>query len=163
MMALVAPPVIYGSWVPNYPRPANRESISTVDFAYELITGGQEGLNTYPSVPFSNIINVKDVAKAHVLALDAPARKDGKPKRLPISIPGLVTSKMTAELLRKERPELAGRLPPVDLAPPQQTVAPVDTSFAAEVLGLKEYIPWETTLLETIDNLVQWEKGSQTA
>jgi hypothetical protein len=76
---------------------------------------------------------------------------------------GQFTWPQAIELVKKERPELTSRLPKEDLEPTPQTVAPMDSSFAAEVLGLKEYIPWQTSFLDNLDTCIEWEKGVASA
>ncbi|KAE9390400.1 hypothetical protein BT96DRAFT_1002307 [Gymnopus androsaceus JB14] len=93
---------------------------------------------------------------AHVAALSAPPIP-GRDKRFIISATTFKW-KDVEDLIRRERPELANRLPKEDDVPPKQTDAPLDTRFTAEVLGLKEYIPWEDTALAGIDAGAAWEK-----
>jgi len=158
-LTTIVPPVIYGGLVPNWPRPAEASGLSTIEFGYQLIKGGPEGPNTYPDVPISNAVNVKDVAKAHILALDIAPLKDGRKKRFLISN-GQFTWAEAIELVKKERPELISRLPKDDAKVTVQNLSGMDTSFAAEVLGLKKYIPWQDTFLETLDTSVAWEKSA---
>jgi len=56
-----------------------------------------------------------------------------------------------AEVIRTQRPELADRLPSSDIPPPDQMSYVPDLTLARDILGLKEYIPWEDTILKTID------------
>ena len=37
-------------------------------------------------------------------------------------------------------------------------MASLDTTVAREELGLKEFIPWQTTLLDSVDSLLELEK-----
>lgn len=113
-------------------------------------------LGTYPNYLVGHMVDVRDVAQAHVAALSAPPIP-GRNKRF-IICAGTFKWKAVADLIRRERPELANRLPKEDVVPPRQTDAPLDTSFAAEVLGLKEYIPRDVTLLAGIDLGIDWMK-----
>lgn len=154
---VIVPPAIYGPFVANYPLPSDRAGLGSTEFVYSLVTGGPEGPNTYPAVPFGHIIDVRDAAKAHVLALSVPPTVDGQNKRFILSSK-TSTWKETAELVRVERPELASRLPHETAVPPAQTCAPLDLTFTKEVLGLKEYLPWQETMLGSLDDAVRWEK-----
>ena len=63
------------------------------------------------------------------------------------------------EYLLKTRPELKDRLVPLSTArPPKGPMASIDTTVAKEELGLKEFITWQTTLLDTVDSLLELEK-----
>jgi len=157
-LTTIIPPAIFGPFVPNFPNSAERTSLGTNDFVYSLLTGGPDGPNTYPSVPIGHMIDVRDVAKAHVLALSAPAIP-GINKRLLVSS-GTFKWRTTADLIRTARPELASRLPAEGDKAMVQTRAPMDISLAAKVIGMHEddYIRWDETMLTTIDTVVTWEK-----
>ena len=118
---------------------------------YGLVAGA------YPAIPVGHMVDVRDAAKAHVLALTTAPLTDGRDKRLTI-LSKIFTWAEAAQVIRARRPELADRLPGAsDVAPPQSN-APLDTQFAADVLGLTDYIPWEETVLESIDYALRWEK-----
>jgi nucleoside-diphosphate-sugar epimerase len=105
--------------------------------------------------------DVRDLARAHILCLDAPPLTDGRHKRFLLSSKTF-TWKELADLIRERRPELAHRLPSEDAVPTPTTYAPLDTSLATEVLGMT-YIPWDETVLETLAAGLRWEekyKGS---
>ncbi|KAK7022948.1 hypothetical protein VNI00_016838 [Paramarasmius palmivorus] len=158
-ITIIIPPLVLGPFLANYPYPSDPIGLGTTAFAYELITGGPEGPNSYPTNPMGHIIDVRDVAKAHVLALDTPPIP-GRHKRIIISA-GIFTWKDAAEVVRKAHPELEPRLPSANAVPPAQTDAPLDTSFASEVLGLKEYIPWQESILAAIEMCLQYEEQSK--
>ena len=105
------------------------------------------------------MVDVRDVAKAHVQALSV-SPVSGINKRLLISS-GTFTWKATADLIRTARPELASRLPSESAQAVMQTNAPMDISLAANVIGMSEdsYIRWEDTMLATVDAVVAWEKS----
>uniref|UniRef100_A0A0W0FT74 NAD-dependent epimerase/dehydratase domain-containing protein n=1 Tax=Moniliophthora roreri TaxID=221103 RepID=A0A0W0FT74_MONRR len=143
------PTMVFGPLVPNFPYGSDLTSIGTDAFVHELITGGPDGPNTYPSVAFGLVVDVRDVAKAHVLALDAPP-VPGRHKRMIIHA-GTFKWKDAADVVKKAHPELASRLPSADAVPPAQMDVPLDTSFASEVLGLKEYIPWQESIVAAVE------------
>ncbi|ESK91330.1 3-beta hydroxysteroid dehydrogenase isomerase family protein [Moniliophthora roreri MCA 2997] len=150
------PPLILGPLVAGFPYPSDINQISTDSFIYGLLTGGPDGPNTYPPLNTGHVVDVRDIAKAHVLALDAPA-VSGRHKRMIISA-GTFKWKDAVETIKKAHPELAPRLPSDDAVPPAQTDAPLDTSFASEVLGLKEYIPWEQSIVAAIEVCLEHER-----
>ena len=155
----IVPPAIFGPFVPHFPNSQNRTALGTNDFVYTLLTGGPEGQNTYPPVAIGHMVDVRDVAKAHVQALSV-SPVSAINKRLLISS-GTFTWKATADLIRTARPELASRLPSESAQAVMQTNAPMDVSLAAKVIGMSEnsYIRWEDTMLATIDAVVAWEKS----
>jgi len=165
-------PNVFGPFVENHPEPTSRADLITDDFIYELIL---EHNGEYPQNPHSSMADVRDIAKAvgppipfhlctqtylyrlpqHVLSLTSPPSKENK--RL------LICSKFfkwkeVAELIREKRPELAHRLPRKDAIPPVQMSAPYDLSLTEKVIGLKEYIPWEETILASIDEGLKLEQ-----
>ncbi|ESK82146.1 nad dependent epimerase [Moniliophthora roreri MCA 2997] len=155
-VTVLLPSMVFGPLVPNFPYSSDITQIGTDAVAYGLITGGPDGPNTYPSFPIGHVIDVRDVAKAHVLALDAPP-VPGRHKRMIVSS-AIFKWKDAAEVIRKTHPELAPRLPSSDAVPPAQTDAPLDTSFTSEVLGLREYVPWEESVVAAIEVCLEHER-----
>jgi len=101
-------------------------------------------------------VDVRDVARAHVLALKVPP--SDKVKRFIISS-SMFTWVEAVEFLAQARPELKGRLPTITgNEPPVKLFATLDTSTTESVLGLKDYIKWQDTILDTVDDLVRVEK-----
>ncbi|KAJ4487790.1 hypothetical protein J3R30DRAFT_849565 [Lentinula aciculospora] len=150
---ILLPTLMFGPLVPNYPVTNSQTSIGTNFNLIKIITTGTDA---YPTFPHGHLVDVRDVARAHIVALSAPPIP-GRNKRFIISNTTFKW-KDVANLIRQERPGLACRLPREDIIPPRQSDAPLDTSFAAEVLGLKKCIPWEETALAAIDIQVAWEK-----
>ncbi|KAJ7593855.1 hypothetical protein C8J56DRAFT_1120765 [Mycena floridula] len=157
-VTVVLPSVIFGPYVKGFPisELENQRDLGTIDFLYSLITGGPGGPNTYPAVPVGHMVDVRDVAKAHVKSLDVPPLRNGKDKRL-IIMSKVFTWKELAQFLRQKRPELASRLPNEEAVSGPQTSAPLNIDLAKEVLGLSTYIPWGETVLATIDEGLRWE------
>jgi nucleoside-diphosphate-sugar epimerase len=153
----------YGGFIPGYPD--DRKGTGSTRFMYSLLIGAEgEQMKVFPKFPFSQQVNASDVAKAHVKALEIPPlpASDGRRKRFIIS-QGCYTYVEAIRLLKKERPELAWRLPDEnDPAGTKQSKKVFDTSLAAEILGMKQadYVGPEKTLLDTIDQLVTWEKAT---
>ncbi|KAN0127437.1 hypothetical protein V8E53_014774 [Lactarius tabidus] len=134
-------------------------SSGTNRFVYALIDGkpGRPVSGFEPSLrgPPTNV-DVRDVAKAHVLALKLPPSEE--PKRFILS-----TSTFTwieaAQLLAEKRPELKDRLPAITgKEPALGPVATLDTSKTESVLGMKNYVKWQDTVLDTIDDLLRVER-----
>ncbi|KAK7456398.1 hypothetical protein VKT23_010646 [Stygiomarasmius scandens] len=166
-VSMILPPDIFGEYVPNYPYPkslAARSSLGTNDHVYYLLTGGPHGPNTYPPIQIGHEVDVKDAAKAHIRALDAPpvyVDKKRRNKRF-IVCGSQFTWKEAAEIIRRARPELASRLP-IDgegegHVSPAQTCMKFDASFTKDVLGMDKYVPFEETLLGAVDVCLEFER-----
>jgi len=101
-------------------------------------------------------VDVRDVARAHVLALKMPHSEDAV-KRFVVS-----SSRFTwveaIEFITRTRPELKGRLPIITGKEPVPRFATVDTSTTEAVLGLKDYVSWQDTILDIIDDQLRIEK-----
>ncbi len=101
-------------------------------------------------------VDVRDVARAHVLALKLPPSE--ALKRFVVSA-STFTWKDAIELLGEKRPELKERLPVITgKESPVAPCATLDTSKTESVLGMKDYIKWEDTVLDTVDDLLRVEK-----
>lgn len=155
LMLLVIPSGIYGPFANNFPRPSNIPGLSTNQFIYMLLNGGPEGPNTYPPIFVGHTVDVRDVAKAHILALSADPLPKKQQKRFILS-EGVHKWPEVADMVRERRPELAPRMPGKDAIPPTQTEAPLDTSLAQKLLGF-EYRQWEEMFLTGIDECLKWE------
>jgi nucleoside-diphosphate-sugar epimerase len=138
----------------------NSPGMGTNAFIYGLISGAPGrpvgGYDTATGGPPMSV-DVRDVARAHVLALKVPPNRDA-PKRFIVSR-NTFTWKEAVELLALARPELKGRLPVVTGKEP--AVPPyigVDTSATETILGLKNYVKWEDTVLDTVDDILRVEK-----
>ena len=129
-------------------------------YIYDLIADGASDrpVSEYdPAVRLPSLnVDVRDVARAHVLALKVPPSDE--PKRFILST-STFTWTEAIEVIVKARPELKGRLPVVTgNEPPIPPSATIDTSATENVLGLKSYIKWQDTVLDTIDDLLRVEK-----
>ena len=133
----------------------------TNHFIYDLLAGPPgRPLSGYDPAGFGPpmSVDVRDVARAHVLALRVPPSADAAPKRFIVSS-SRFTWKEAVELIAQARPELKGRLPIVTGNEPE--VAPfaiLDMSATETVLGLKNCVKWQDTVLDTIDDLLRVEK-----
>ncbi|KAI9443359.1 NAD-P-binding protein [Lactarius indigo] len=101
-------------------------------------------------------VDMRDVARAHVLALELPPSESLKRFILSTST---FTSKEAIELLVEKRPELKERLPLfMGKEPPLGPVATLDTSKTESVLVMKNYVKWQDIVLDTVDDLLRVEK-----
>ncbi|SJK98706.1 uncharacterized protein ARMOST_01975 [Armillaria ostoyae] len=145
-VTLVGPAYNFGSFAPGFeyliPEP-DLSALSTNESIYALLRPDN---TEFPDAP--GAIDVRDAARAHVLALQSPPSSDVGRKRDALAI------------IAKERPELKDRLVDVAVAPewPSYTL-PVEWQRIEDVLGLKadSFIPWEKTVLDAVDSLVRIE------
>ena len=157
-LTTIYPSFIYGPFGSGqvYNSPARGSNV----LIYGLISGAPGrpvgGYDPATDLPPANV-DVRDVARAHVLALKVPLSEDA-PKRFIVS-PHSFTWKEAVELLAQARPELKERLPVVTgKEPAVPPFARLDTSATETILGLKSYVKWQDTVLDTIDDMVRVEK-----
>ena len=157
-IATMHPSFIYGPLGPGqvYNTPASGTNL----YVYALIAGapGRPVRGYDPAIrgPPNNV-DVRDVARAHVLALKLPP--SSTLKRFILSTSTFTWIDAVA-LLAEKRPELKERLPVVTgEEPPLGPVAKFDTSNTESGLGMKNYIKWQDTVLDTIDDQLRIEKG----
>ena len=129
-------------------------------YVYRLISGapGRPVSGYDPAVVLPPLsVDVRDVARAHVLALKLPPSPDA-PKRFILST-STFTWKEAAEFLAQARPELKERLPVVTgKEPPVAPGATLDTTATETILGLKNYVKWQDTIVDAIDDMLRVEK-----
>ncbi|PIL24618.1 hypothetical protein GSI_12502 [Ganoderma sinense ZZ0214-1] len=158
-LATLNPPFIYGDPIPELLGPKNYQALSSNMLIYQLFLG-PPGRPLPPQIP-PYWVSIYDVARAHVLALHLPklaAGADVRDKRFIVASPTHLLWSDAVKVLLKERPALKERLPSVEDVPPLPgPVATLETTRAAEVLGLKAYRDRDETLLETVDALLRVE------
>ncbi|KAH9166058.1 NAD-P-binding protein [Lactarius sanguifluus] len=153
----IHPSYIYGPFGPGqvYDTPAT----GTNRHIYALVAGTPgrpvNGYDPATRAPPLNV-DVRDVARAHVLALKLPPSES-------LGRFILSTSRFTwedaVELLAEKRPELRERLPVITgNETPVGPFATLDTSKTESVLGMRNYIKWQDTVLATVDDLLRVEK-----
>lgn len=130
-------------------------AFSTNGFIYALLR--PDNVHFAPS---PGAIDVRDVARAHLLALESPPTSVVGRKRSPLVSPYQSSYKDAIEIIAKERPELKDRLVHPSKAPewPSYTIE-VDRELVEKQIGLKadSYIPWRETVLDAVDSLVRIE------
>ncbi|KAF4566322.1 NAD(P)-binding domain superfamily protein [Pleurotus pulmonarius] len=150
----INPPFLYGPFAPTQKFPTyDPFALSTARLIYQIITPG----GAFP--PNAEHTDIRDAAKAHVLALKAlPSSVVGR-KRLFIASPHGLDFATLTRFIAEKRPSLKDRL--TETTPPttMRDRAPVDFARIEQVLGLKrtDFHDVEDTILETIDQLVALE------
>ncbi|KAH8114631.1 hypothetical protein DFH11DRAFT_1592236 [Phellopilus nigrolimitatus] len=107
-------------------------------------------------------VDVRDMARAHILAFKAPPTAQVGQKRILVVGPALATWRDVILYLREARPELKSRLARIedkDEGEMETKTAKFDMSRAKEVLGLDTLIDWRKTVEDTLDCLLAIEKS----
>ncbi|KAK7452782.1 hypothetical protein VKT23_012185 [Stygiomarasmius scandens] len=160
-ITLMCPPYIYGPFAPGFehlmPEPET-QTFSTNAHLYTLITNN----NSKISVPLPGYIDLRDIARAHILAVESNAPSDGKPKRLAIISPYNNNFRDALKYIAEERPGLKGRLLEPGQAPNQtdgNSLEGIDYGRLERVIGFKkeEFRSWKETILDTTDSFVKLE------
>ncbi|KAK1231984.1 hypothetical protein PQX77_004880 [Marasmius sp. AFHP31] len=148
-------PLTYGPHSPSshFPTPAF-PGVNT--YIYHLIV--PDGV--YPFT--GQHVDVRDAAKAHVLALKSPLASPSKErKQIDFVSPHLINFKQAVSLLAERRPALKDRLikgePPIS----GEESYPCGYERIEQLLGFSrgDFTAVEDTLLDTIDNYVELESG----
>ncbi len=152
-IATVNPPMIYGPTLQPGVKLSNLNTSSKT--IYTLI-------NNADSVPEDRLplfCHARDVGDAHVAITEKP---NALGKRY-LVCGGKFTWPHAVKFISEQYPELQDRLPKgwekvTGNLRDENTIATLDTTPAKEVLGM-QFKDWQTTLKESIDNLLSLEKG----
>ncbi|KZP19370.1 NAD(P)-binding protein [Athelia psychrophila] len=145
------PPMIYGPALQD--AATSPETLNTSSAAIYALFSGR--VHAIPDDRLPLFCDVRDVARAHVLALETDAA-DGE--RVPLC-GGAFTWKEATEELYATRPELKDRLVPLNSGNPAPgPVVRISTRVAREKLGLTEFIGWKKSLSDTVDSILELEK-----
>ncbi|KAJ7438273.1 hypothetical protein B0H11DRAFT_591472 [Mycena galericulata] len=146
------PTFFYGPFTAHFPVP-DFGALSTNVLLYTLLFP----VGAFP--PRTRYIDVRDVAQAHLRALNAPPTTEVGRKRILFSSPYGWSFQQTLDYIAAERPALKSRL--ITKTPPQQPfdILPIDFGRVEQVLGIKksDFHTIEQTILDTIDALVRVE------
>lgn len=168
---VVHPPYVYGPLVPGVKvAKAEKDAFSTFSYFWKEVMpegGSAVTIDRVPQVVAAINVDVRDIARAHVLALTAPLASEVGPKRLIVAGPSMPWIDIVAHL-RKTMPEIKDRLPTIVEGAVERErlkVMTFDVTRTAEVLGLKEYIDWRKTAEDTVKCILEversWNSGSR--
>lgn len=106
-------------------------------------------------------IDVRDLARIHIHALNSPPESEVGRKRMLIASPLDLNYGEAVRYVAEARPELKDRLNDPDKAPkfPMDHL-PTDLNRVAEVCDFKveDFTPWKDTILDTVDSLIAMEQ-----
>ncbi|KAJ7214260.1 hypothetical protein B0H12DRAFT_1205732 [Mycena haematopus] len=154
------PPFFYGPFTPHFSIPApDFGAISTDILVYNLLF--RDGV--FP--PRTRYIDVRDVAQAHIRALNSRPTAEVGRKRIILSSPSGWPFQQTLSFIAEQRPALKERL--IAGTPPVQAfdVMPIDFQRVEKVLGMKvsDFHTVQQTTLDTVDALIQVEEQWRSA
>ncbi|KAJ9138809.1 Methylglyoxal reductase (NADPH-dependent) gre2 [Pleurostoma richardsiae] len=146
-IATLCPPLVYG------PVLHSLESLDALNTSNQLISMFIQGKckDGIPPSPAFIWTDVRDLALGHVLAMEKP---EAGGKRF-FFVSGFFSNKETADIVRKHFPEYVSKLPsPEDKGGdyPPDGLFKVDNSRARQLIG-KEFIPYETCVVDTVNSL----------
>ncbi|KAG6817900.1 hypothetical protein H0H93_006931 [Arthromyces matolae] len=148
-VATVLPAFVYGPYADHFPLPSS-SGLGTNGYVYMLIKGGM------PPTPPPFVVDVRDVAKAHVLALSVEPKPLGE-KRY-IASAGNLSWHDAAVAVKKAHPEVATA--PLDTFPdlpgPPSTL---DNKHTTEQLNFGTWITPEQTMIDTTEGFAVVEKS----
>ncbi|KAK9455155.1 hypothetical protein V1511DRAFT_499613 [Dipodascopsis uninucleata] len=140
----INPPLVWGPMIHN----VTKESINTSNAnIYSLINGS---LKTVPNSPIAAWVDVRNVAEAHVFALEKPASDN---QRYFVTA-GTFNYNDIVKIIREKFPEIKDKVP----VPSDEPRAPsfnVDNSKSIRDLGL-EYISLEQSIFDLVKQIVEW-------
>ncbi|KAJ7458509.1 hypothetical protein FB451DRAFT_1341790 [Mycena latifolia] len=148
------PSYFYGPFTPHFPLPApDFGAMSTDMLFYHLLFPDGD----FPSN--SRYIDVRDVAQAHIRALNGRPTAEVGRKRIVFSSPHGWPFQQMVEFIAAQRPGLKDRLITATPAPQPYDVLPMDFARVEQVLGMgvADFCTIEQTMLDTIDSLVKVE------
>ena len=152
LFSSVNPPFFYGPFAPSYRNDnASQAALSTNGFIYGLL----DPSGSPP--PYPSSVDVRDVAKALILGLQAPPTSQVGRKRILLSNEWF-SAKDAVEHIASARPELKGRLAKAAFNAPPSPKCPMDVSRAKDVLGL-EFTNWKDTVIAAVDDLLKLESS----
>lgn len=142
---LVLPGYVIGPYSAAFPLPADVASMGTNDLVLQIISGG-----AVPPAP-NWVVDVRDVARAHVLALARLPFGGRDDARFIVNVATQPWAKAAAHIARA-RPALAGRIVPLDtIAPLPGVLSDLDNARSKAVLGVGAYIAPEESLVAAVD------------
>jgi len=153
----VNPPYLYGPLAKHFTVDhLNISQLSTASYLGKFIN---PEATAYPETLW---LDVRDAAKAHVLALHSPLQSEpgvGR-KRLLFAALEDLNFETALDILATERPALKDRLIQHRPVPATQANITFDQDRIQAVLGMKssDFTPLKKTLLDNVDALVSLEK-----
>ncbi|KND89016.1 putative uncharacterized oxidoreductase [Tolypocladium ophioglossoides CBS 100239] len=154
-LTIINPDIVIGPML--HPVPGPHFINETNKFAiYSFMDGTHRAIGPV-LFPFYHFVDVRDVAKAHVLAMTAPGASN---KRM-LLVSGLITPQLVANTIRKNLPELRDRVAegnPAQIYPTGVNPTGWDVSMSHEVFGKDwKYRRLEQSVVDTVRDILRRE------
>ncbi|KAF9043118.1 hypothetical protein BJ165DRAFT_1529235 [Panaeolus papilionaceus] len=151
----ILPGYIMGPYPRLFSLPTSASSLGTNEFIWNMIHGGD-----VPIAP-NWIVDVRDVAKGHILALETENLPPANPDKRRFIINSATYSwKEAAAHLKKARPEAAKGIIDLETAPnPPGPLTELDNTQAKEVLKFGEFITPQKTFEDAVDDFLELKKA----
>ena len=154
----VNPPFIYGPIASGTKLPkGSLANYSTLGVLFYSMLFAGSAVKLTPPLPIPITVDVRDVARAHILALTAPPAKQIGKKRVLIGGPNF-RFRDASEYIKETRPELKDRLADAG-AEPITPLATVDIGPAQNILEYGEAVPWKKTVDDMVDSILRVERS----
>ncbi|KAJ6107984.1 NAD dependent epimerase/dehydratase [Penicillium sp. IBT 18751x] len=157
-LAVICPDIIIGPMI--HPISGPKSINETNQFAIASFIDGSHKQIEGVTFPFYHFVDVRDVARSHVDALENPSAAN---QRI-LLISGLITPQLVANSIRKNFPALADRVPegnPSQILPPGVHPTGWDMRVSLRILadgtkeGKWEYIDLEKSVVDTVDSMIK--------
>ncbi|KAH7139556.1 hypothetical protein B0J11DRAFT_589450 [Dendryphion nanum] len=155
-LVVINPDVIIGPLLQPLSGP---ESVNDTNafFVYNFINGTFKDVESI-RFPFYHFVDVREVARAHLLALTSPLASN---LRI-IIVSGLITPQLVADSIRTQFPDLRDRVPegkPGNVLPEGVDPTGWDNRRSFEVFGKEwRYRELGESVKDTVESLVRWER-----
>lgn len=105
------------------------------------------------------MVDVRDIARAHVLALEAPSLPYREHKRLIINKQNYTWGEVVKALkVKYPDAKITERLPADDATPVTQLTVPLDSSLAGRAIGFDKYYDFDETVADAFASVLEWER-----
>ncbi|KAJ6097573.1 NAD dependent epimerase/dehydratase [Penicillium canescens] len=157
-LTVINPDIITGPM--THPISGPHSINETNQFAIKSFIDGTHKEIEGVTFPFYHFVDVRDVARSHVDALENSAAAN---QRI-LLISGIITPQLVVNYIRKNFPELRSRVPegnPAQILPPGVHPTDWDTGVSLDILakgtkdGKWEYVDLETSVTDTVKTMIK--------
>nr|GAT49327.1 predicted protein [Mycena chlorophos] len=162
-ITILNPTWIFGPLAPGFealvPTPEGAfATFGTNGFIYQLLRADNKNYHYTPGT-----IDVRDVARIHIAALNAPTPNGKRVRRQAIVSPYDTGFRDAIKYIYDERPELRGRLADPQTVPkwPKYRLDGVDLGVVERDFGfpVSKFKTWKETILDSVDRFIQIEES----
>jgi nucleoside-diphosphate-sugar epimerase len=147
-LVVINPPLVFG------PAPRHLSSLNDLNTSNQRIRDMIQAKNKEmlpPTGPIFICSDVRDVAAAHVKALDVP---EASGQRFFV-VGSYFSNKMIADIIRESHPEMESKLPPVDSADDMPAeIYGFNNEKSRDILGIS-YRDLKTCVIDTLDSMAK--------